>query len=120
MQKEDWSYSFIGSITVCDPEGIILEMNEQAAKVFERFGGMKLIGSNMLECFPEEARGRVEKMLSSKTKNVYTLKQNGSKQLVYQTPWYQDGEYAGFVELILPIPMNIPNISRSKNESASI
>jgi hypothetical protein len=74
----------------------------------------------MLECFPEAARGRVEKMLSAETQNVYTLEQNGEKQLVYQTPWYQDGEYAGFVELILPIPVNIPNISRSGNEGASI
>ena len=117
MQKEGWAYSFVGAITVCDPDGIILEMNEQAAKEFESFGGMSLIGSNMLDCHPAEARIKVKNMLSEREENIYTVEKNGKKKMVYQTPWYQDGKYAGFVELILPIPVDTPNFIRDESEN---
>jgi hypothetical protein len=32
--------------------------------------------------------------------------------LIYQTPWYQDGTYAGLVELELPLPPDMPHFVR--------
>ena len=45
--------------------------------------------------------------------NVYTIEKGGVKKLIYQAPWYQDGEYRGIVELSLPIPFVMPHFVRS-------
>ena len=108
-----WIKEFPAAITVCDKEGIILEMNDKAAKSFEADGGYKLIGSNMLDCHPDPARKKVERQLAARVKNVYTIEKNGIKKLIYQSPWYKEGEYAGFVEISLEIPLEIPHFIRS-------
>ena len=56
MNEHEWIKEFPAAITVCDKEGFILEMNDKAAKTFEKDGGYKLIGSNMLDCHPDSAR----------------------------------------------------------------
>ena len=45
MPPHPWVREFAGSITVCDPQGIILEMNEKSATTFAKEGGRALIGS---------------------------------------------------------------------------
>ena len=115
MNDHAWIKEFPAAITVCDEEGIILEMNEKAAKTFEKDGGRfaKLIGSNMLDCHPDPANTKVERLLAAREKNVYTIEKNGVKKLIYQSPWYRNGEYAGFVELSLEIPFELPHFIRS-------
>ncbi len=113
MNEHAWIKEFPAAITVCDPEGIILEMNDKAAKTFEKDGGLKLIGSNMFDCHPDRARSKVEQLLAARQKNVYTIEKNGVKKVIYQSPWYQDGQYAGFVELSLEIPFEMPHFVRS-------
>jgi hypothetical protein len=44
---------------------------------------------------------------------MYTTEKNGIKKLVYQSPWYKDGQYAGFVEFVLEIPFEMPHFIRS-------
>jgi transcriptional regulator with PAS, ATPase and Fis domain len=112
MQNNPWIKSFVGTITVCDPEGIILEMNEQSAKEFETQGGAALIGTNLLDCHPEPSRSKLKIMLAEKNENIYTIEKKGKKKLIYQTPWYKDGEYAGFIEMILPLPAELPHFPR--------
>ena len=113
MNELDWIKEFPAAVTVCDEEGVILEMNDKAAKTFEKDGGRKLIGSNMLDCHPEPARAKTERLLAVREKNVYTIEKNGVKKLIYQSPWYRDGNYAGFVELSLEIPFELPHFIRS-------
>jgi transcriptional regulator with PAS, ATPase and Fis domain len=113
MNELDWVKEFPAAVTVCDEEGIILEMNDKSAKTFEKDGGRKLIGSNMLDCHPEPARTKTERLLAARKKNVYTIEKNGIKKLIYQSPWYRDGNYAGFVELSLEIPFELPHFIRS-------
>lgn len=113
MPDHEWIKEFPAAITVCDEEGIILEMNDKAAKTFEKDGGYKLAGSNMLDCHPDPARTKVERLLAARQKNVYTIEKNGVKKLIYQSPWYKDGIYAGFVELSLEIPLELPHFIRS-------
>jgi hypothetical protein len=108
-----WIKEFPGSIIVCDPGGIILEMNDKAAKGYEKEGGLKLIGSNMLDCHPEQARRKVEQMLAAREANIYTIEKKGIKKFVYQSPWYRDGQYAGIVELVLEVPFEMPHFIRS-------
>lgn len=113
MSVYDWIKEFPGDITVCDPRGIILEMNDKAARSLEVEGGRKLIGSNLLDCHPEPARGKVEGMLAACKTNIYTIEKKGIKKLIYQTPWYQNGIYAGFLELSLEIPFDMPHFIRT-------
>ena len=113
MNENAWIKEFPAAITVCDEEGILLEMNDRAAKGYEKEGGRKLIGSNMLDCHPETARTKTERLLAAREKNVYTIEKNGVKKLIYQSPWYHNGTYAGFVELSLEIPFELPHFIRS-------
>ena len=112
MNEHAWIREFPAAITVCNAEGILLEMNDKAAKTFESDGGYKLLGSNMLDCHPEPARTKTERLLTAREKNVYTIEKNGVKKLIYQSPWYKDGQYAGFMELSLEIPFELEHFVR--------
>ena len=48
-------------------------------------------------------------MLENPRTNVYTVEKEGVKKLIFQTPWYDEGEYAGFMELSMVLPEVIPN-----------
>lgn len=108
----NWLKEFPAAVTVCDKEGILLEMNDKAAKTFESDGGYALIGKNMLDCHPGLSRQKTERLLAAREKNVYTIEKKGVKKLIYQSPWFEDGEYAGFVEISLEIPFEIPHFVR--------
>lgn len=108
-----WVKEFPAAVTVCDPEGIILEMNDKAALSFQKDGGYELIGKNLLDCHPGASRRKLEDLLVIRKANVYTIEKNGIKKLIYQSPWYTSGEYAGFVEMAFEIPFAMPHFIRS-------
>jgi transcriptional regulator with PAS, ATPase and Fis domain len=112
MEKHAWVNSFPGSITVCDRQGQIIEMNPASERVFEDDGGAALLGTNMLHCHPEPSRTKLEQMMKTQQTNIYTSERAGLKKLVVQVPWYQDGIYAGFVELMVPLPESMPHFKR--------
>ncbi len=113
MNENEWVKEFPAAVTVCDKDGILLEMNDKAAKSFDEDGGRKLLGSNVLDCHPEPPRTQTEELLTTQRKNVYTIEKNGVKKLIYQSPWYKNGEFAGFVEISLEIPFELPHFIRS-------
>ena len=113
MNENEWVKEFPAAVTVCDRDGILLEMNDKAAKSFEEEGGRKLLGSNVLDCHPEPARTQTEELLKMQRKNVYTIEKKGVKKLIYQSPWYKNGEFAGLVEMSLEIPFELPHFIRS-------
>jgi PAS domain-containing protein len=113
MNDHAWIKEFPAAVTVCDPDGVILEMNDKAAKTFEKDGGYGLVGLNMLDCHPEPARSKTERLLAARQKNVYTIEKNGIKKVIYQSPWFQNGAYAGFVELSLEIPFEMEHFIRA-------
>jgi PAS domain-containing protein len=110
--EHTWFQGFPGAITVCDRTGIILAMNDRAAHSFAAEGGAGLIGSNVLDCHPEPARTKLAHLLATGKANVYTIEKRGVKKLIYQSPWYRDGEYVEFVELALEIPWEMPHFVR--------
>jgi transcriptional regulator with PAS, ATPase and Fis domain len=112
MSGHPWVENFPGAITVCDAQGIILEMNAASKEVFRADSGEKLIGSNLFDCHPERARLKVQELMEAQQTNVYTIEKNGKKKLIYQTPWYQEGRFAGFIELSLVIPQEMPHFIR--------
>jgi transcriptional regulator with PAS, ATPase and Fis domain len=109
----EWVNEFPAAIIVCDEQGIIVEMNERAAQNYARDGGRALIGKSVLDCHPEPARTKLQRLLETQQKNVYTIEKNGVKKLIYQSPWYRDGKFAGLVELSLEIPFEMPHFVRA-------
>jgi len=107
-----WIKEFQGAVTVCDPTGIVLEMNDKAALTFANDGGYELVGKNLLECHPEPARSHLLGLMAHQQVNVYTIEKKGKKKIIYQTPWYENGEYRGFVELSLELPLDMPHFVR--------
>lgn len=108
----DWVKEFPGAVTVCDRDGRIIEMNEKACNTFAKDGGAALVGKNVLDCHPEPARSKLKALMAEQKKNAYTIEKNGVKKLIYQSPWYEDGKYMGFVELSLEIPFEMPHFVR--------
>lgn len=100
------------AITVCDPTGIIIAMNDKATQTFRKDGGSSLIGKNLLDCHPEPSRSLLQDMLIKPRVNSYTIEKNGIKKLIYQTPWYNQGVFGGFVEMSLEIPFELPHFVR--------
>jgi len=107
----DWVKSFLGSVIICDPDGIIVAMNAAAVQAF---GGENLIGKNALDCHPEPSRTQFAEMLKSRNTNVYTTEKKGVHKLVYQCPWYRAGQYAGLMEFALEIPAHPPHFVRDE------
>jgi len=107
-----WVKEFSGAVTTSDSKGIILELNDKALEAFRDQGGEGLIGTNVLNCHPEPARTKTKKLMEKRQVNIYTTEKNGAWQLIYQSPWYVNGEYRGFVELSLDIPAKIPHFIR--------
>jgi hypothetical protein len=107
-----WVKEFPGAVTICAQDGTILEMNDRAAQTFKDDGGRDLVGKNLLDCHPEPSRQKVRQLLASRQKNVYTIEKKGVKKLIYQSPWYENGEYRGLVELSLELPAEIPHFIR--------
>jgi len=108
-----WADELPFPVTLCDCEGVILYMNEASVKSFAKRGGAELIGQNLLDCHPGDSRKKVEALLKTGSSNVYTTEKNGVKKLVYQSPWFSDGKYAGLVEMVMPIPASMPHFIRS-------
>jgi PAS domain S-box-containing protein len=102
-----WWYEFPGAVTVCDHDGVILEMNPKAAESLGK--GKSLVGKNILDCHPEPARSKVRELLSSGRTNVYTIEKKGVRKLIFQSPWSENGELRGLVELSLELPDPLPH-----------
>lgn len=104
----NWVKSFPAAITVCDRQGIIIEMNETSAKTFAKRGGLSLCGSSLLDCHPEPARSMLEDMLVHPRSNTYIVEKDGTRRLIHQSPWYDQGEFGGYVEITFNIDQEIP------------
>jgi len=109
-----WAKEWPAAVTICDENGIILEMNDRAAESFADSGGRSLVGTNVLDCHPEPARSKLQSLMDERRTNVYTIQKAGRKKLIYQAPWYESGRYAGFIELSLEIPWSMPHFNRDE------
>jgi DUF438 domain-containing protein len=92
-------------------------MNDRACASFADDGGAALIGTNVLNCHPEPARTSLEHLLKTGTSNCYTIEKQGKKKLIFQSPWYEQGEYRGLVEISIPLPDELSHFVRDKKTS---
>lgn len=107
----DWVGEFDGAVTVCNREGIIVYMNQASIKLFKNDGGEQLLGTSLLSCHPEPARTRLKKMLENPENNMYTIEKKGVKKIIYQTPWMENGQFNGVVEISFRIS-DMPHFKR--------
>jgi len=110
METPNWAKEIDSTLIVCDENEIIIELNDKASKVYDKKGD--LIGSKLLDCHPKKYKPIVAKLIKERKPSCYTTETKKGKHFVYHTPWFEAGEYRGFVEMVIPIPDNMPNIVR--------
>lgn len=108
----DWYDELPFAVTVSDKDGNIVYMNERSAITFNKYGGKDLVGKSLFGCHPEKAGNKIREMLQTQEVNAYTIEKEGLKKLIYQCPWYENGEFAGLIELSLILPDNMPHFVR--------
>ncbi len=109
---KEWFKEIKVAITVIDKDGKILEMNDKSQEVFQKYGGGQLIGHSVYDCHSPDSRQKLGGLITNRETNSYTIEKNGVKKLIYQTPWYRDGELGGLVELSMEIPSEMPHFIR--------
>ncbi|MBK6345438.1 MAG: diguanylate cyclase [Bacteroidales bacterium] len=110
--KVNWTQELPIAITVTDKDGKIVEMNNKSAEVFAKYGGLELIGQPLNNCHNLRSQAIIAHLTDDKATNVYTIEKNGMKKLIYQSPWFVNGEFAGLVELSMVIPEDMPHFIR--------
>ena len=108
----EWIETLDGAVIASDIEGNIIYLNNKATSNFEKHGEQKLIGTNLKDCHKDSSNQKIKEMMETHEKNIYTIEKKGKKKLIYQAPWFKDGEFAGLVELSLEIPFDMPHFIR--------
>jgi transcriptional regulator with PAS, ATPase and Fis domain len=100
------------AITVCDTEGVILYMNDRSISTFHKYGGAEIIGTSLFLYHHGAAAVKLRELLDTATKNAYTIEKDNIRKMIYQSPWYKDGNFAGLIELSLEIPKEMEHFVR--------
>jgi hypothetical protein len=108
---------FSAAITVCDINGVILSMNPEAARAFQKDGGLGLIGKSLFDCHSPDSNTIIRRLIDEEASNVYTVESSGKRKLVYQSPWYRtlpsaERTIGGLIEMVIPLPPEMKNIVR--------
>jgi transcriptional regulator with PAS, ATPase and Fis domain len=113
MEKHLWVETIGISVMATDSRGNVIDMNKEAARVFEEDGGLALMGKNLADCHAAESNKIIERLMQKGETNIYTIGKKGKKKLIYQTPWFkEDGSVGGLVELSITLPEHLPHFER--------
>ncbi|NPV83879.1 MAG: diguanylate cyclase [Candidatus Aminicenantes bacterium] len=107
-----WVKEFPARLVVIDRNNTIIDLTEQAARVLSPGGGPDLLGRSVLGCHPEQARAKLLELIQEQKTNIYTYTREGQKYLVVQAPWTISGEFAGYFDLTIELPANLPHFDR--------
>jgi transcriptional regulator with PAS, ATPase and Fis domain len=108
----EWIEKLDGNVIVSDASGTIIYMNEKAISNYEKEGGRNLIGRNLMDCHNESSWQKILEIMTTHKNNVYTIEKKGKKKIIYQSPWFKDGEFRGIIEFSLEIPFDMPHYVR--------
>jgi PAS domain S-box-containing protein len=109
---EAWAEEMPATVIVIDASGTIVSLNARAREAYAKEGGAALVGQSIFDCHPEHARDKLRALLATRTANHYTIRKKGQRKIIHQMPWYRGGEFAGLVELSIPIPDDLPHFER--------
>lgn len=107
-----WVKEFPARLVVIDKNYTIIDLTEQAARVLSPGGGPDLMGLSVLDCHPEQARAKLLELIQERKTNIYIYTREGQKYLVVQAPWTISGEFAGYFDLTIKLPANLPHFDR--------
>jgi PAS domain-containing protein len=99
-----WYEELQAAVIVLDEVGTIVSMNALARELYAAEGGAALVGGSIFDCHPEPARAKLRELYVRRMPHHYTIRKCGQRKIIHQMPWYRDGEFAGLVELSIPIP----------------
>jgi PAS domain S-box-containing protein len=99
-------------ITVCDANGIILYMNAASRQMLSKYGEQSLIGKSLYNCHNENSNRIIRELFEQKKSNTYMVEKEGKRKLVHQTPWFENGQLAGLIEMITFLPEDLKVIKR--------
>ncbi|MGQ8335100.1 hypothetical protein ACUNWD_01000 [Sunxiuqinia sp. A32] len=108
----NWTDEFDGAVTICNRNGIIVYMNAGSKKQFAKYGGEALIGTNLMDCHSEKSKEMLAKMLESPCRNAYTIEKKGVVRQILQTPWMENGDFKGVVEISFEVPSKMQHQKR--------
>ena len=111
-ENDAWAEGLPVSITVTDADGIIVAMNARSRETFAADGGGALVGASVFACHPEPALTKTRELYVRRTPSHYTIRKHGQKKIIHQIPWEHGGAFAGFVEISIPIPDDLPHFDR--------
>ena len=109
---DSWVEELPVAVTVTDETGTIIVMNARSRETFAADGGGALIGKNVFDCHPEPARAETLALYQRRQPNHYTIRKGGKKKIIHHLPCYREGRFAGFVEISIPIPDELPHFDR--------
>jgi hypothetical protein len=112
VSNSDWIEGLVVAVTVTSADGTIVAMNERSRVTFASDGGGALVGRSVFDCHPEPARAKTEALYASRLPNHYTIRKNGQKKIIHQLPWFEGSAFAGFVEISIPTPDDMPHFDR--------
>lgn len=112
MQINSYWDEYPSAVTICDAEGNIVYMNNKAQLTFEKWGGSTLAGQSLYNCHNEKSNVKIREILATGIPNTYTIEKNGIKKLIHQSPWYQNGQIAGLVEISIELPSEMLHFIR--------
>ena len=105
----DYFKEINAAVTVCDTEGFVIWMNEKAKIVNHG----DFTDKSLLDCHPEPAKNKLLDLMQNQKTNTYTIEKGEIKKMIYQSPWYKNGIFAGIVELSFEIPFEMPHYIRN-------
>ena len=108
-ETKNWADNIPHPLTICNEKGVILYMNPKSIENFKKYGGSELLGYNLIDCHPEPSKSKLKEMLKNKTGQIYTIEKRGQKTLIHQFPWFESGDYKGFMELSIKLPGDLKN-----------
>ena len=91
------------AVVICNLEHEIIYMNPVAALSYEKWGGEKLIGRNLLDCHNPESVKRIKKVVewfaADDSHNiVYTFHNEKQNKDVYMVALRENGQLIGYYE----------------------
>ena len=107
MEAKEFLDTVKVSVTVSDREGNVLYMNDMSRSVF----GDK-VGENMMPCHQARSQEIIRRLVENGESHAYTIQKGELRKMIYQAPWYKEGDVAGLVEFSMVIPAEMPHYVR--------
>lgn len=112
MNSNTYWDEFPSAVTICDKDGVVVYMNQKSIQTFEKWGGEALIGKSLYDCHNEQSVKKIKEILATEIPNSYTIEKNGVKKLIHQSPWYENGNLAGLIEISVVLPEEMAHFRR--------